>query len=79
MTVADLNKPFVLEESAAVTSRAYGSVREILDWVSAHVKNPAGIFLLKGRDETTASELAEAGATGWKIHPLERGCVVEGK
>ena len=76
--VVDISKGFKYEEENIIISRAYGSVKKILEWRSLHTSKNKLIYLLKGKKENVENELEEAGVNdNYNITPLDKGCILE--
>jgi 16S rRNA (guanine527-N7)-methyltransferase len=75
-TVADLNRDFVFKKDAAVTSRAFSTIKNIVEWGQIHIEGRRRYYLLKGQRELTEQELTEAGIKEYQLTELTKGCVV---
>ncbi len=75
-SVIDINKGFLFKEESVIISRAFSSIKNILEWARLHTENNSGFYLLKGREERVEEELEEAFIERSKIVRLQKGCVV---
>ena len=75
-TVADLNRDFVFKKDAAITSRAFSTIKNIVEWGRIHIEGRRFYYLLKGRREMAEQELKEASIMEYELRELQKGCVV---
>jgi 16S rRNA (guanine527-N7)-methyltransferase len=76
--VVNISKGYTFKEENIIISRAYGSVKKILEWRSLHTTKNKLIYLMKGKVEKVRKELEEAGIEeNYKITSLDKGCILE--
>lgn len=78
---ADVSNPTgiqgnITDQPCGVISRAYGSIRELMEWSKRYTPNALEYYFLKGRVENAERELKEAGIERYRIDPQDRGSVV---
>ncbi len=71
--VIDMNRGFRFEKECVIISRAFSSVKNIVEWSEKHAPERTSFFLLKGREEQLEQELKETGLEQYELIPLEKG------
>ncbi len=65
-----------IDDECAITSRAYGDLKRIIQWQKRHAPNAKAFYLLKGNKENLEEELTRCRIGRYRIESTDKGCVL---
>lgn len=71
-----VDRDFSVERPCAITSRAFGSIRRIVDWRNTYAPQAGAMYLLKGKEDNLVEELKQCHVNRYRIEPSDKGCVL---
>ncbi|MGL4367016.1 MAG: 16S rRNA (guanine(527)-N(7))-methyltransferase RsmG [Brevinemataceae bacterium] len=75
LNVVKVHRDFIFEYPCIITSRAFGSIKEISKWQKAYAPNTEKFLLLKG--EKAHIELEDINPECFSLTPNPRGSIIE--
>jgi 16S rRNA (guanine527-N7)-methyltransferase len=74
--VVDINGGFYFDGKSVIISRAYSSVKNIMDWAGLHAPGRQAFYLLKGREDSLKLELKDARVSEYELVKLGKGTLL---